>query len=100
MFKRKDQELISINDGEGYFVDKAVREYIYKLRSELLEAREKESKLQSALDEILPVLEKQELKPAIGLYCGHCIYCVTSQYNWRILGCCKDVVCEDFKPQE
>ena len=40
MFKRKkqDQELISINDGEGYFVDKAVRDYIYKLRSELLEA--------------------------------------------------------------
>ena len=100
MFKRKDQELISINDGEGYFVNKAVRDYIYKLRSELLEARQKESRLQAELDDILPVFEEKELKPAISPYCGECIYCVTSQYDWKILGCGKDILCEDFKPQE
>ena len=53
--------------------------------------------LRNELEAIKPVVEKGELKPAVSTHCRECVYCVHSDWDGRVIGCCKDVVCEDFK---
>lgn len=53
--------------------------------------------LRGELDAIKPVLENGKIKPAVSGHCRECVYCVHSDWDGSVLGCCKDVVCEDFK---
>ena len=55
------------------------------------------SELKSELYAIKPVLENGKIKPAVSKHCRECVYCVRSDWDGSILGCCKDIVCEDFK---
>lgn len=70
-----------------------------KLEKEIDDLKVKNQKLQNELNTIKPVLETGKLKPAASALCGDCRFAVKSRWNKQILGCCRDSVCEDFRPE-
>ena len=88
--------------GKVYSLKKEVVDYIAELQRECDRFESVADHLQMELDEVLPVVEAKELKPAVSQHCSSCVHCVKSAYDGKILGCCKDNVCEDYKrkPEE
>ena len=95
MFGRKifKKELIATLDGDIYKCNSDVARYIKCLEVE-------NSRLREKLKAIEPVFENWSVKPAVSGFCSECKYCVFSDYNGAILGCCKDITCEDYTPKE
>ena len=69
-----------------------------KLYDELLM---KYTLLVGELAKIKPVIETSGWRPAVSDKCNLCDYAYYSDWNpSELLGCCKDVVCSDFKARE
>lgn len=60
----------------------------------------KVSHLECELKKIKPVIETSGWRPAVSDKCEYCDYACFSDHNGTLLGCCKDVVCSDFKAKE
>ena len=105
MFKNKsrfNRTLYIGNDGnyEKFEVNGHVFNYVTELEQEIRDLKYKNSELEKELKAIKPVVERKEYKPAISEDCYNCIYVVKSPFNSNILGCRKDNVCTDYKPEE
>lgn len=82
------------------YVDHNTYLYIQGLKCRLEKSESNASRLQRELDSIKHQIGDKELKPAVSEQCKRCFYCVKSDWNGRILGCCKDCVCKDFKKEK
>ena len=105
MFKNKNifnRTLYIGNDDnyEKFEVDGHVFNYIVELKQEISNLKRTKIELERELKAIKPIVERKEYKPAISEDCYNCIYVVKSPFNNNILGCRKDNVCEDYKPEE
>lgn len=90
MFKRFNEPVETIDYKAKYLeLDKKYRDI-----------EEENTKLKIELGMIKPVFEKVELEPAVSIYCRDCEYCVRSSWSGDIIGCCKKVVCEDYKKEK
>ena len=83
-----------------YPVDIEVRNYVWALLDYIHDIRFEKHQLEAELKAIKPILENKDYKPAITKDCGDCRYVVRSKYSGDIIGCRKDIVCEDFKEKE
>lgn len=86
MFKRRNE--IETPDYKALYLEANKR--IHDLQYEV-------GTLRGELEAIKPVIETKKLKPAVSEYCGMCVYAQRSRWDGSIIGCCKDVVCSDFK---
>lgn len=105
MFKNKsifNRTLYIGNDDnfEKFEVDGHVFNHVVELEQEIRDLKYKNSELEKELKAIKPVVERKDYKPAISQDCYNCIYVVKSPFNSNILGCRKDNVCTDYKPEE
>lgn len=105
MFKNKsifNRTLYIGNDDnyEKFEVDGRVFNYVTELKEEIRDLKHKESELEGELKAIKPIVERKDYKPAVSEDCYNCMYVVKSPWNGNILGCRKDNVCEDYKPEE
>ena len=67
------------------------------LRRKLDELEEINNELKKELEMIKPVFKTPGFKPAMTERCEYCKFAYFSEYNGdELLGCAKDVVCEDF----
>lgn len=96
IFSGKKSEFVnvaSVNiNGEYITVPLAVANRIQELSHE-------NSNLKNELESIKPIIANKDLKPAISRDCINCKFVVKSRWNGEILGCRKDIVCEDFVPK-
>ena len=67
----------------------------YESKARRLE--EENAKLKDELEKIKPVFETPGFKPAVSILCEYCRFAYFSDYDDTLLGCCKDVVCENFE---
>lgn len=105
-FKKKELEVVGVGekttreivviDGAVFYVEKPVYDYIHSLRDSLFESNIELRKAQHELEEIKPVVESKNYKPAISEDCLCCKYVILSNVTGNIIGCRKDNVCEDF----
>lgn len=105
MFKNKSKFNRTLYIGidsnyEKFEVDGHVFNHVMELEQEIRDLRYKNSELEKELKAIKPVVERKDYKPALSEDCWNCIYVVKSTFNSNILGCRKDNVCEDYKPEE
>lgn len=105
MFKNKNifnRTLYIGNDDnyEAFEVDGHVFNYVLELKQEISSLKHTKIELERELKAIKPIVERKEYKPAVSEDCFNCIYVVKSSFNGDILGCRKDNVCEDYKPEE
>lgn len=93
IFSGKKSEFVnvaSVNiNGEYITVPLAVANRIQELSHE-------NSNLKNELESIKPIIANKDLKPAISRDCSMCKFVVKSTWNGAILGCRRDIVCEDF----
>ena len=103
MFSGKKSEFVnvaSVNiNGEYITVPLAVANRIQELSHENSNLKHKISNLKYELESIKPIIATKDLKPAISRDCINCKFVVKSPWNGAILGCRKDIVCEDFVPK-
>ena len=52
------------------------------------------------LKKVLPIVEHKDFKPALSEDCYDCKYGVLDTYTKEVIGCRKDNVCGDFKPED
>lgn len=93
--EKKELEVVVI-DSAVFYVEKAVYNHIHSLRDLLFESNIELHKAQHELEEIKPVVESKNYKPAISEDCLCCKYVILSNITGNIIGCRKDNVCEDF----
>ena len=89
-----------IKDGKQLMMSKDTYEYISLLEGKMNELIREKAKLKGELESIKPVLAVKGIKPAVHNLCGNCRFVVRSNWDHEIIGCNKDVVCEDFFPKE
>lgn len=106
MLFRKEKKKVLIIDGGSYCVDKFVFDYIWNLRKELSVANSKINDLtytnehiKKSIDKLTPIMEHPKIKPAISSECGCCKYVVRNLFG-EVIGCRKDIVCEDFVKED
>ena len=104
MFKKKDLYELKTNNG-SFMVDLKLYNYVVSLRGEIYDLEKEKSnieyktqRLESELNAIKPILNSNDYKPAISEDCDSCVYVVCSTYSGKVLGCRKDNVCNDYKP--
>ena len=85
---------------ETFEVDSRVFNYVVELKREIRDLKHTRIELEKELKAIKPIVERKEYKPAISQDCYNCVYVVKSPFNNNILGCRKDNVCENYKPEE
>lgn len=105
-FKKKELEVVGVGNkttreavviyGAVFYVEKPVYNYIHALQDGLFESDIELRKAQHELEEIKPVVESKNYKPAISEDCLYCKYVILSNVTGNIVGCRKDNVCEDF----
>jgi hypothetical protein len=100
MKKKIDIRQVALPNGEISNLDSVAYSYILEQRERIAELEVKNRKLQDELDAIKPIIETGKLTPAVSAKCRDCKFVVKSRWNNQIIGCCKDSVCEDFKPEE
>ena len=88
------------NNFEKFKVNAHVFNHVVELEQEIRDLKHENNELEKELKAIKPVIERKEYKPAISEDCYNCIYVVKSPLNSNILGCRKDNVCTDYKPEE
>lgn len=96
IFSGKKSEFVNVAsvdiNGEHITVPLAVANRIQELSYE-------NSNLKDELESIKPIIANKDLKPAISRDCINCKFVVKSTWDGAILGCRKDIVCEDFMPK-
>lgn len=100
LFKRKEDVFIN---NKCYTVDKEVKEYIKdleRIEMELFCERKERRRLEIELDNIKPILNSKDYKPAISKDCGDCKYVVKTKCSGYVIGCRKDNLCDNFVPVE
>lgn len=97
---KKGKDRILVPDVGAFTCDSEVARYIRSLGIEIQNLKNTNFDLRQELDSIRPVFEKTELKPAVSEYCETCKYCVRTRLNRAVIGCCKDITCEDYAPNE
>lgn len=97
---KKGKDRILVPDVGALACDSEVARYIRSLETEIQDLRNTIFDLRQELDSIRPVFDKTELKPAVSEYCETCKYCVRTRLNRAVIGCCKDITCEDYVPNE
>lgn len=105
-FNKKELEVVGVGNkttreavviyGAVFYVEKPVYNYIHALQDGLFESDIELRKVKHELEEIKPVVESKNYKPAISEDCLCCKYVIRSQITGNIIGCRKDNVCEDF----
>ena len=98
--RKKGKDRILVPNVGAIACDSEVARYIRSLETEIQDLRNTIFDLRQELDSIRPVFEKTELKPAVSEYCETCKYCVRTRLNRAVIGCCKDITCEDYAPNE
>ena len=71
---------------------------IAKLEMKNQELKKRVDELEKELSLIKPVFETPGFKPAMTARCGNCGFAYFSEYDGTLLGCAKDVVCDDYVP--
>lgn len=99
MFFLKPKDTIYIG-GIEYLVDAEVAKHIRELRQDNHDKAMELFHANAELSAIKPVVENKDLAPAVSARCEKCTYVVRSKFDGSILGCCKNVVCKDYKPKE
>lgn len=99
MFSKKEKMPVSIGD-TTYYVEPEVLNYIHKLMDDRIEALHENDRLKTELSAIKPIIETQNLSPAVSSLCDDCRYCVKSRWYGSIIGCRKHGVCSDFSEKE
>lgn len=100
MKKKHNVYTVTRENGEIGILNREGWLYIKELESKIEKLTDEKRKLEWELDAIKPVIETKQLKPAVSSTCKTCRFCVKSRWNGDIIGCCKDVVCNDFRPEE
>ena len=99
MFGEKAAKIKELNSQCNKFMDeklKLIREVsVYECKARSLE--EENAKLKEELEKIKPVFATPGFKPAVSIRCENCRFAYFSDYDDTLLGCCKDVVCENFE---
>ena len=91
---------ILLVDGLALSMSEDVYNSVCELKNKLEKVENENIKLVTELQIIKPVLEKKDLAPAVGSHCGYCRYAVKSRWDGEVIGCCKNIVCEDFIPED
>ena len=91
--KNKKSNDVIVIEGERYYVDQEVYDYIDELRLENTE-------LKNELNEIKPVLSTAHYDPPVSKDCAECVYVVKSIWDGTPIGCRKNLLCESFKRKE
>ena len=76
---------------------KELREEIMRLKQELDKYKLENSKLTAELENLKPILNTPNLRPAVSYRCKYCKFAAINFYNNNLVGCLKDCVCEDFE---
>lgn len=98
LFNQKDLDIGTvIIDNTLVCCDMNIAKYIGKLERENHNLQKEKHELELELKSIKPVLECQDLKPAVSKHCQDCKYVALSTWNRDILGCRKDALCKDFE---
>lgn len=91
-------------EGEVYFIDKAVARRIHELEKEATDEIFKRATAEDELRKIKPIVERPGFKPVVSSECDSCKYAVSiarGPYGiLTLVGCRKDMVCEDYTPKE
>ena len=87
--ERRVKELREMND--------ALNKERYHCEYKMRKLEDQNESLKKELEMIKPVFETPGFKPAVSMRCENCNYAYFSDYDDTLLGCCKDVVCEDFE---
>lgn len=82
-----------------YKVHPDVTEKIHLLHLQIDGLVQENQELKKELNAIKPVLSSPDLTPALSAFCKECDFAVRSNWDGSILGCCKNLVCEDFKKE-
>ena len=84
-------------------LEEELRELHYKnddLRYENMQIKVEKHELEEHLKKVLPIVEHKDFKPALSKDCYDCVYGVLDPMTNAVIGCRKDNVCSDFKPEE
>lgn len=99
MFGEKAAKIKELKDQRDKLMDEnrgLIREVShYECKARRLE--EENAKLKDELEKIKPVFATPGFKPAVSIRCENCRFAYFSDYDDTLLGCCKNVVCEDFE---
>ena len=93
--KKKKYNVLNVGD-YSIIVDDCGYDYVLYLQKKIRDVEDEKSKLEKELKSIKPIIQSERYKPAISTDCGDCKYCVRSPWNNEIIGCRKDIVCNDF----
>lgn len=102
MFGRKAAKIKKLQEIRNTLYDEndGLRRKIEGLIEELETLKYDNGELKRELELIKPVINTPGFKPAVSVRCDQCEYSYFSDYNSELLGCCKNVVCEDFEARE
>lgn len=95
--KDKDETDRIYIDNECFLVNPKVSNRIRNLEKGMDYYESLSNGYEEELKSIRPILEVPGVKPAVSLYCDHCEFVLRSPHSHEIIGCKKDVVCNDYK---
>lgn len=103
-FKKKEKvETWSVCVDDVYYdIDSRVARHFENLEYENRKLKNDVEELRKKIDEIQTYSKQEGYAPAISRECGDCKYVITSRhrgYGGSIIGCRKNMICEDFKPE-
>ena len=103
-FKKKEKvETWSVCVDDVYYnIDSRVARHFENLEYENKRLKNDVEELRKKIDEIQTYSKQEGYAPAISRECGDCKYVITSRhlgYGGSIIGCRKNMLCEDFKPK-
>lgn len=92
MFKKNKYYNFEIGENISLETDK----YISKISAENEELKHQLANTKHKLESLSNQLQDTKLAPAISNECGKCKYVVRSIWDNRIIGCNKNMVCDDY----
>lgn len=103
-FKKKEKaETWSVCVDDVYYnIDSKVARHFENLEYENKRLKKDVEELRKKIDEIQTYSKQEGYTPAISRECIDCAYVIESGYSGyggRIIGCRKNMLCEDFKPK-
>lgn len=100
-FKKKEKaETWSVRVDDVYYdVDLRVAKYFENLKRENSRLKNDNDILREQIKELKAYTSIEGYAPAVSQECGDCMYVVKSRCLGGVIGCRKNMICEDFKPK-
>ena len=104
MFKKK--YYVNALDGIEYRVQEGLFDYVCELQRKVMELTNlnnelelKASKFEKELTAIKPIVGNAKYEPPVSKDCGECKFVIISRFSGDVVGCRRNMVCDDFRKE-